>query len=278
MVMIIKISLLPIPMIITFTVLLGIGNGSFETQMSLLTGGFNPSSVAVGDFNSDNYPDLVVANSDSDNVAVLLGYGDGTFQVPMVFSIGFNKNPNSIAVGDYNNDNYLDVAVANSASNDISVLIGNNDGTFTRQITYCNNTCDSFSSIASGDFNKDGQLDLAVSSYSENTVHILLNTGNGYFAESMVFSTGRFSSPESLTVNDFNNDNQLDLAFVNSGTNNLVIMFGDGNGQFGAQMVYPTGVLSSPTSLVVCDFNNDGQLDVAVTNSYMSNVGDIPWN
>ena len=82
-----------------------------------------PWSVAVGDFNGDGLPDLAVANFFSNDVSVLLGNGDGSFQAPRNFGAG--SAPISVAVGDFNGDEVQDLAVANIRSNDVSVLINN---------------------------------------------------------------------------------------------------------------------------------------------------------
>src|SRR5262249_23532348 len=85
--------------------------------------GTNPVSVAVGDFNGDGKPDLVVANGGTANVSVLLGNGDGTFQ--SATSFGGLSGPASVAVGDFNGDGKGDLAVANSGTTNASVLLGN---------------------------------------------------------------------------------------------------------------------------------------------------------
>src|SRR5437867_8353340 len=90
--------------------------------------GSDSITVAVGDFNGDGVPDLVVANEGSNNVAVLLGNGDGTFRAARFFPVG--SSPVSVAVGDFNGDGSLDLAVTNVDPNDGSVLLGNGDGTF----------------------------------------------------------------------------------------------------------------------------------------------------
>ncbi len=87
-----------------------------------------------GDFNNDTNLDLAVANSEDDNVSVLLGNGDGTFQHQITYSTGYS--PASIIEGDLNDDNKLDLAIANAQSNSISILLGNGDGTFQNQSRY----------------------------------------------------------------------------------------------------------------------------------------------
>ena len=131
--------------------------------------------MAVGDFNGDGRPDLAVANIGSNTVSVLLGNGDGTFQPAQHFATG--AAPRSVAVGDFNGDGRLDLATANSGGNDVSVLLGNGDGTFAAaqsvplQIPFI--PVDPPLSVAVGDFNADGKMDLAVGSqlyYAEATI------------------------------------------------------------------------------------------------------------
>src|SRR5207253_2538010 len=159
-------------------VLLGKGDGTFQVEANYGTGS-NPGSVAAGsvaegDFNGDSKPDLAVVSLSSTNVAVLLGNGDGTFQSAVDYAAGANLN--SVAVGDPNRDGNLDLAVANNnlGSSDtpgtnISVLLGNGDGTFQAPVNYGAQKYPS--SIAVGDFNTDGKLDLVVA----NEVSIAVN-------------------------------------------------------------------------------------------------------
>ena len=78
---------------------------------------------------------------------------------------------------------------------------------------------------------------------------------------------------KSLAADDFNNDHRLDIVTANTGINNIGIMLGSEYGGFGTQTTYSTGDDSQPCSVAVGDFNNDGHMDIAVSNSYMHNVG-----
>src|SRR5207245_9985782 len=114
------------------SVLLGNGDGTFQPAQSFAAG-FSPSSVVVGDFNGDGRPDLAVANAGLDTgygstVSVLLGNVDGTFQPARNFDT--NNYGRSVAVGDFNGDGRLDLAVANASSNDGSVMIDIIDVTY----------------------------------------------------------------------------------------------------------------------------------------------------
>src|SRR3989442_975233 len=119
--------------------------------------GPNPRPVAVGDFNGDGRPDLAVANNYSNDVSVLLGNGDGTFQPAQSYVVG--NYPGSVAVGDFNGDGRPDLAVTNAISNTVSVLLGNGDGTFQPAQSFAAGL--NPYSVAVGDFNGDGRPDLA---------------------------------------------------------------------------------------------------------------------
>src|SRR5207245_10519330 len=112
------------------SVLLGNGDGTFQPAQSFAAG-FSPSSVVVGDFNGDGRPDLAVANAGLDTgygstVSVLLGNVDGTFQPARNFDT--NNYGRSVAVGDFNGDGRLDLAVANDGFNDGSMFVGKCEG------------------------------------------------------------------------------------------------------------------------------------------------------
>ena len=232
--------------------------------------GSNPDAVAVGDFNGDGKLDLAVANFASASVSILLGKGDGTFQTAINYGLGSGAHhPTSAAVGDFNGDGKLDLAVANGGSNDVSVFLGNGDGTFQPALDYVTNSdLQSVvpSSVAVGDFNRDGHLDLAVA--NPGGLSVLLGKGDGTFEPFVSYAAG--STPYWVAVGDFNRDGKLDLAVANEGSNDLSVLLGKGDGTFQAAVNYATG--SQPASVAVGDFNGDGKLDLAVANIGSNNV------
>jgi hypothetical protein len=170
--------------------------------------------VTVGDFNGDGMLDLAVANPGSNNVSVLLGHGDGTFQAARNFAVG--TAPVSLAVGDFNGDGLPDLAVANQNSSNVSVLLGMGDGSFQAAVSFAAGRFPS--SVAVGDFNGDGVPDLAVANagslqVGDGSVSVLLGNGDGTFQVAVNFAAGR--DPRSLAVCDFNGDGVLDLAVTN---------------------------------------------------------------
>ena len=229
--------------------------------------GTKPESVAVGDFNGDGKPDLAVANSSDNNVTILLGDGKGGFSQPAASPVGVGNGPDSVAVGDFNGDGKLDLAVANLFSDNVTILLGDGKGGFSKPAGSPVGAGFEPFSVAVGDFNGDGKPDLAVTS-TVGGVTILLGDGKGGFPTGATVGAG--NSPVSVAVGDFNGDGKLDLAVANDISGNVTILLGDGKGGF------PTGATvgagNSPVSMAVGDFNGDGKPDLAVANSGDNNV------
>jgi len=161
----------------TVTILLGDGMGGFTQPAGSPVGvGALPLSVAVGDFNLDGQPDLAVANAGSDNVTILLGDGMGGFTQAAGSPVGVGALPLSVAVGDFNLDGKPDLAVANTSSNNVTILLGDGAGSFTQPAGSPVTAGDTPRSVAVGDFNLDGKPDLATANTGSNNVTILLNT------------------------------------------------------------------------------------------------------
>ncbi|CAF2088748.1 unnamed protein product [Rotaria magnacalcarata] len=290
-------------------IFLGNSNELFSFQKLYNTGVIShPPSVGVGDLNNDKHLDIIVSNDWASNVGAFIGYGDGTFAKIEISSIGFGYRPHSIVIGDFNEDQILDVAVANSDNNTIFVLCGSGNGTFTNNEMYSTgsdsmpvflisgdfndehrldlatinngtNTIGVFlryvmkTAVAAGDFNNDSLLDIVAADVANNNVGIFLGYGDRTFRESIICSTGNDSQPTWVGVGDFNEDSLLDIAVANRLSDNVGLFFGCGNRTFRAQIILPTETGSHPQSVAVGDFNSDNILDIAVANSYHFNVG-----
>ena len=238
------------------------GNPGDYTLTATVTG---QGSVAPGGTVSF----LDTSNMNSTLGSAALGNGVATLNWQNPQSPATGTQPVSIAVGDFNGDGVLDMAVVNAGSNTLTILLGKGDGTFTDAASSPQTGTDP-SFVAVGDFNRDGKADLAVANLSSNNVTILLGNGDGTFtAAGSSPETG--SQPESMAVGDFNGDGILDLAVLNAEINTITVLLGNGDGTFTASpLSAQTG--GQPRSLVSTDFNGDGIPDLAVVNSGSSTV------
>src|SRR5439155_17494319 len=215
--------------------------------------GNHPSSIAVGDFNGDGKADLAVSNDTTNNVSILAGVGDGTFQAAV--SYGVQNGPHTIATLDVNRDGRPDLAVSNNGSNSVSILAGQGDGTFSTAVNYLAGIAPN--QIAVADLNGDGRSDL-VTAGDPYYYSVLLNNGVcslncNTISAAINYAAG--TSPSSVAAADFNGDGRIDLAIANNGTNNVSIELGNSDGTF--QAGNTAGAGTGPSSAVAGDFNAD---------------------
>jgi hypothetical protein len=223
----------------SMSVFLGHGDGTFSSP-TFYTAGTFPIAITSADFNGDGKPDLATADFGGVALAVHLGNGDGTFQPRSYVSAG--REPFSITTADLNGDGHVDLIAANhselSYGGRVSIALGQGDGTF-QPTTYVT-AGSGVVFVATGDFNLDGKIDLAVADgggSSKGGVSILLGNGDGSFQTPVKFTAGLH--PQSVAVGDFNRDGIPDLAVVNFGVypndGNVSILLGDGKGGFTLQ-------------------------------------------
>jgi small basic protein len=236
-------------------IFLGLGNGSFIRQTELSTGSSRPIFISLIDLNNDTLLDIVTVNYGTDSISILNGYGNGSFSTPITYRTGYDSLPLSLTAGDFNNDNYLDIAIVNSGTNNIGILLAKSNGTFEKQIYISTGFGSRPHSIAVGHFNDDNLIDIAVANYGTNNIGVLLSYGNGTFANRTTYSLGS-ASPHSIGVSDFNRDNRMDIVAINKGQNNTAILIGYGNGSFENSLMTSIGS-SLSISLAIGDLNKD---------------------
>ena len=234
-----------------------------------------PYFVSTADFNNDHLVDIAVVNSWSETLGIFLGYGNGTFSDQITYSTGSSSKPISLAVGDFNNDNYLDLVVANSNGGTISVFLGYGNGSFQAPRAYSTGNSTKPYSVAVADFNRDRQLDIVVSVAGEVSQHhiwVFFGTGNGSFRGKKVYSMSNQSKPIWVAVDDLNKDAIPDIVVANYLAGNICILFGHGNGSFGRVLKLSTGEDSRPLSVALGDINRDSNIDIVVADYYSSSI------
>jgi len=286
------------------SVLLGNGDGTFQPFSNFaLPGVFPPgytgttplpqtvTSVAVGDMNHDGHPDVVVAADTSfltpatgavvndGYVDVLLGNGNGGFSVASTTPVPNANTVGSLKLADFGNGN-LDVAVTSDSgaglrySSGETVLLGNGNGTLGAPTTITTGTS---SSLAVGDVNGDGKLDLVAA--GGDGVSVLPGNGDGTFQAAKITalpppSKGGGEMAGALVIGDLNGDGKLDVAVTGSynymgpggyyySGADVNVLLGNGDGTFTAAQTIPDG--ASAFSITAADFNGDAYPDLAVT-------------
>jgi FG-GAP-like repeat/Abnormal spindle-like microcephaly-assoc'd, ASPM-SPD-2-Hydin/FG-GAP repeat len=245
-------------------VLYGKGNGTFENAVEFPAGVLNqtaPGSVAIGDFNKDGKPDIVVSSTNAylilGGISVLLNTGSKTFSPPVLYTIPTNVGTAQVAVADLNLDRNLDVVEISYESNFVAVFLGIGDGTFqTAKTSVVLNP----SAIAIGDLNGDKKPELVVSSAYNGTAYVLLNKGSGNFQLSNIYSVD--VAPLAIALADFNGDKKLDFIAGNNNGQFATIALGNGDGTFQDSPHYNVGGSVATQDLAVADFNLDGNLDI----------------
>lgn len=180
--------------------------------------------------------------------------------------------PWSSTTADFNADGIVDLAAANFASSDVTIYLGQGDGTFALPMQFVIGP--GANDIVASDFNGDGKLDLATANMNSSTVSILIGNGDGTFQTATDFWAG--DTAAGLTAADFNDDGAVDLAVAAFGADAAVILLNDGTGAFAAPIEYAVG--TSPYAVTTGDFNGDGRFDLAVPNYDSDNLSILLGN
>jgi hypothetical protein len=296
----------------TFTILQNQGSGNFavftpqpiqldsknETrQVAIATGVFRSDSTK---FSTTQPPDVVLVNSTSHNISVLLGNADangkanGTFTEAAGSPFAVGTNPSSVVVADFNGDGFLDIAVANQGDNSISLFKGNGDGTFSQfpgspfKLTNTSTITENapvamvhanFRNKIINTNNNAPEVDLAVVNQASNNVAILLSSvdqnNNVTFTEAANSPIPVGSTPVAIATGDLNADGVPDLAIVNQGDATVSVLLGSSNadGTFTAASGSPLPTSTNPAGIVIANFANGTVPDIAVTNKGANTLG-----
>src|ERR1700727_1925572 len=292
------------------SVLLGNGDGTFQTAVNYGSGGESPQGISAADVNGDGKVDIVVVHQCTNNgdcssglASVLLGNGDGSFQNAVNFNSG-GVDADSIAIKDVNGDGHADLLVANRCNSSldctygaVGVLLGNGDGTFQTAFQYASGG-QYAESLGVVDLNGDGKLDLVVSnecqSYSScqngSSTSVLLGNGDGTFQLSTNYASGsdnfgefmELQAASYILLGDVNGDGKPDVLVTNScannnnpficeGTGSVSVLLGYGDGTLQAGVIYSSAAYDS-YGLATVDVNGDGKADIIVANECANNT------
>lgn len=231
----------------------GDGLGGFAAPIEI-TSAFTGGSAAIGEMTGDAIADLAIGGTGLGEVKILPGLGGGAFGEAETFAIPAFK----IAIADFNGDGRGDLVTNHSSY--ITILAS-------KPFTELFAAPAHFSggahpvSIAVGDLNRDGNLDLAVSNQHSDTVTTMFGTGLGGLAGPTKVALD--SNPKSIVAADFNADSKVDLAFVSRHFKKVWILLGDSMGGFAAPpKQFSAG--GNPQFVGSADFDRDGSLDLAV--------------
>jgi len=276
----------------SISILLNQGNGNFSQPNPAIVLGTNetgPAAIASGVFRLTDTThltqpaDLVIANSTSNTVTVLLGNGDGTFAEAPGSPFAVGLRPRTVVIADFNGDGNLDFAVADSNDNTIATFQGNGDGTFApfpKSPFALPASIQGPVAMVSGNFQNlsTSGPDLAAVGELTNNVAILESPGQGFdgtftLATGSPFATG--NGPIAIATGDLNSDGVPDLAVVNSTDSTISVFLNNGDATFAEATGSPltTSAGANPSGVAIADFTNDGIGDIAVTNQGVSTLG-----
>lgn len=186
------------------------------------------------------------------------------------------QGPVAMVVADFNADGKQDLAVVNQTTNNLTILLGNGDGTFTEATGSPITVGKLPVAMASGDLSGNAKADLAVVNQTDATVTILLNNGDGTFTAGPNSPLATASTPTGIAIADFNQDGHADIAVTNGGANTFRVFLGVSAGLFTLAFEPPAGPNgSTPTAIVAANLVNGSFPDVAITNNISGADGDV---
>ena len=236
------------------------GRGAFG---SVFPAGLSPGAAVIDDFNGDGYKDVAVLNVGEPSIGIFLGRSSALFGT-MSRVTPLCNGPNGLISADFNKDGRKDLAVACGGEDKVAIFLGLGTGSFSPRSFIPMDPVESIPvALAAADFNKDGELDLAVTAAGGALVGVRFGVGDGTFGIPTTYNVGQ--SPVSIAVSDIDKNSWPDLIVSNSGDNNIGLLLNNAAGGFNAQVSFPSGL--SPSALAAADLDGDTYPDVVAVNN-----------
>ncbi|MBL8291333.1 MAG: VCBS repeat-containing protein [Bryobacterales bacterium] len=245
----------------------------------------SPIGVATADFDKDGKVDIVVMESAVQGFSLFRGLGNGQFAPP----VSFNLNPGAagglVYSTDFNSDSNPDIIIPRPSStgqgfgNQVTAVLGSGTGSFNLPgFTFTSGGTNI--GLEVGDIDGDAKPDVVVGSCDSGMIHLYHGNGDGTFSGLGTLPFQQCGGPANFPIRlaDLNADGKLDLMAANPGDNTFVSVFlGLGGGAFGPRVRYG-GLGSQANHLAAIDANEDGRIDLAVTNQVSSTISVLLGN
>ena len=254
-------------------ILLGDGRSGFTESEAILLAlqaeGAHNHGLELADFNRDGKVDIATSNNGEHSVSVLTGDGEGNFELMPKAPFGVGRNPYPLTVADVNRDSCPDILVPN-LNGQVSVIVSDGKEGFKPAVNIEVSARPYF--LATGDFNNDSFPDFVTSHDDITTLSILLGDGKGGFVQAKNSPLDAGQRVWKIACQDMDADGNADLVAAGQIENEVLIIYGDGSGNFSLESTetYPAG--NQPTGLAVGDLNTDGKPDIVTCNSRSNTV------
>ena len=251
----------------SLVVFLNNGNGTFgpAIESPIASNTASLRTIAVGDLRGNGIQDVVFESKAQNQTngynfatGVMLGNGNGTFQAPVYLPSFTDFRPQELVLADTRGDGKLDLIAANGYYQNVSVLLGNGNGTFAAPVDYAAGVGDD--ALITADLRNNGITDIVTANRIDDTVSVLLGNGNGTFQSHVDYAAG--GTPTSVFAAEMNGSGNVDLVVSNIPDDAFSILPGNGDGTFGAREIYPVSDAAEVVGLQ--DINGDGKPDVAI--------------
>ncbi len=254
------------------SVMINTGSGAFAAGVTYPAGGTSVEEIAIADFDNDGDLDIASANFFGTTIGVIMNLGNGTFSAPTIISVSQSLSGETLGVGDFNNDGFVDiVAVASTLTNPSVFTFLNNGGTGFTEVTAGGlGGVQNIEDLTVADFNGDGAPDIAVvDDFINESITVLLNNGAGGLSAISTVAIPGSSFLDNIQSIDIDNDGDIDLvASDRFGSNTIFVLRNNGTGVMVLDQTLVSGTSFGSDGFTVGDFNGDGFNDILTSDRF----------